>query len=382
MYENHKSSEVSAMTKNTIMAFIAALILLISISSTSTSDEGFPFGKDYFEMEGALLKHPFPSSADSLSSKEIWELQDENGLSIWFGRFIYKDICISGICRMVKLWVFWDGAGNYLGYQLNNNEPLTKRDHVAFDPPDYYRLHEILSDTASILKDLRYDDLTDTTKETTPSVLNVDGYTSATNPSLSEYVIKDAVFTCYTLWHTVYGETRAQIKEILSDRMTSNYIQKLLEGDTPYKELAIDQIKENTRYFHEFELQILEMIASADKNISQKAMSLITKEYLSNPENQLQFIDLIDSSQPATKYEILYKLQSLDVVFDESVLLLLDKFSKGNIGMGALNHVYQLISVEALENEKIQAKLIELSHSSDPYVANLTNSVLNKRNNP
>lgn len=362
------------------MVFIAASILLISISSTSTSDEEFPLGKDYFEMEGTLLKHPFPSSADSLSSREIWELQDENGLSIWFGRFIYKDICVSGICRMVKLWIFWDGAGNYLGYQLNRTEPLTKRDHVAFDPPDYDRLHEILSDTASILKDLRYEDLTDTTKETAPSIMDVDGYTSATNSSLSEYVIKDAVFTCYTLWHTVYGETRAQIKEILSGRMTSDYIQKLLEGETPHKELAIDQIKENAGYFREFEPQILEMIASADKKISQKAMSLITKEYLSNPQNQLKFIDLIDRSQPATKYEIIYKLQSLEVVFDESVLLLLDKFSEGTIGMGALNHLYQLISVEALDNEKIRAKLIELSHSSDPYVANLTNRLLNRQN--
>lgn len=314
------------------MAFIIALILLVSISSTSTSVEGFPFGKDYFDMDGTLIKHPFSSSVDSLSSKELWELQDENGLSIWFGRFIYKDICVSGICRMVKLWIFWDGAGNYLGYQLNNNEPLTKRDHVAFDPPDYYRLHEILSDTSSILKDLRYEDLTDTTKETTPSVLDVDGYTGATNPSLSEYVIKNAVFTCYTLWHTVYGETFTHIKEILNDRITSD--------------------------------------------------SLITKEYLSNPENQLKFIDLIDTSQPTTKYEIIYKLQSLGGVYDESVLLLLDKYAKGDISVGGLNHVYQLISVEALENEKIQAKLIELSHSSDPYVANLTNSVLNKRNNP
>ncbi|MEN6598226.1 MAG: hypothetical protein ABFC39_10830 [Proteiniphilum sp.] len=366
------------------MAFIAALILLVSISSISTSDEGFPFGKDYFDMDGTLIKHPFSSSVDSLSSKELWELQDENGLSIWFGRFIYKDICVSGICRMVKLWIFWDGAGNYLGYQLNNNEPLTKRDHVAFDPLDYYRLHEILSDTSSILKDLRYEDLTDTTKETKPSVLDVDvdGYTSATNPSLSEYVIKDAVFTCYTLWHTVYGETFTHIKEILNDRITSDYIEKLFEANNLYQAFALDKIKENFAYFDDFEPQILELISSADKNISQKAMSLITKEYLSNPKNQLKFIDLIDTSQPTTKYEIIYKLQSLGGVYDESILLLLDKYAKGNISVGGLNHVYQLISVEALENEKIQAKLIELSHSSDPYVANLTNSVLNKRNNP
>lgn len=364
------------------IAAFAALILLVSISSTSTSDEGFPFGKDYFEMEGKLIKHPFSYSVDSLSSKEIWELQDENGLSIWFGRFIYKDICLSGICRMVKLWIFWDGVGNYMGYQLNKNEPLTKRDHVAFDPSDYYRLHQILSDTSSILKDLRYEDLTDSTKETTPSILDVDGYTSATNPSLSEYVIKDAVFTCYTLWHTVYGETPAYIKEILNNRITSDYIQKLLNSNEPYQAFALDKIKENFSYFDDFETLILELITSADKNISQKAMSLITKEYLSNPKNQLKFIDLIDDSQPTTKYEIIYKLQSLDTIYDESVLLLLDKYTKGNISVGALNHVYQLISTEALDNKKIQAKLMEWSHSADPYVANLTNRVLNRQNNP
>ncbi len=106
--------------------------------------------------------------------------------------------------------------------QLNEREPLTKSDHTPFEPQDYIRLDEILRDTVSILKDLQYEELVieDTSQlsvddKSKKKLFEVDGYSSATLPSLKEYVVKDAVFTCYTLWHTVYGETKVFIDDIL-----------------------------------------------------------------------------------------------------------------------------------------------------------------------
>lgn len=44
-------------------------------------------------------------------------------------------------------------------FQVPEQEPLTKSDHTPFEPEDYEKLEGILRDTASILKDLKQEEL-------------------------------------------------------------------------------------------------------------------------------------------------------------------------------------------------------------------------------
>lgn len=348
----------------------------------------FP-SKDFLNMEGLIVSHVIENSNDSLSDNKIVELQDKNGLTIWFGRYFYKDICVTGICRMVKLWVFWDGVGNYLGIQLDEREPLTKSDHTPFEPQDYIRLDEILSDTVSILKELQYEDLVIEDKpqlniddRTEKNLFEVDGYSSATLPSLKEYVVKDAVFTCYTLWHTVYGETKVYIDDILKKRIDTKYINKLLNGSENQQLFALEMIRRNHSFFIEFDSQLLPLVASQNKNISEKALSVITPHYLSNSGNQLRFIELMDNSLPETKYEIIYKMELLDNLSTDAIVLLIDKYLTGKISVGGLNQIYKIISKQMvtnkniLDNPEIENRLVQLSKHSDPYTANLTKNFL------
>ncbi len=290
---------------------------------------------------------------------------------------------------MVKLWIFWDGVGNYLGMQLNEREPLTKSDHTPFEPQDYIRLDEILRDTVSILKDLQYEELVieDTSQlsvddKSEKKLFEVDGYSSATLPSLKEYVVKDAVFTCYTLWHTVYGETKVFIDDILKERVDSEYIDKLLNGSENQKLFALEIIRRNNSFFFEFESEILPLVASQNKNISEKALSAITPQYLSNSENQLRFIELMDNSFPETKYEIIYKMQLIDNISSDAIILLIDKYMTGKISAGGLNQIFKIISKQMgtnkniLYNHEIENRLVQLSKHSNPYTANLTKNFL------
>src|SRR5690554_7358484 len=57
----------------------------------------------FWAMEGNLITHYFEDKTDSLSGPELFELQDNNGIPIWFGRYIFKDVCISGVCKMISL---------------------------------------------------------------------------------------------------------------------------------------------------------------------------------------------------------------------------------------------------------------------------------------
>lgn len=376
-------------TKLAILIFVSSLLLGgYNYSPGNSFKTAFP-SKDFLNMKGITVSHVIKNSSDSLSDNKIVELQDKNGLTIWFGRYFYKDICITGICRMVKLWIFWDGVGNYLGMQLNEREPLTKSDHTPFEPQDYIRLDEILRDTVSILKDLQYEELVieDTSQlsvddKSEKKLFEVDGYSSATLPSLKEYVVKDAVFTCYTLWHTVYGETKVFIDDILKERVDSEYIDKLLNGSENQKLFALEIIRRNNSFFFEFESEILPLVASQNKNISEKALFIITPQYLSNSENQLRFIELMDNSLPETKYEIIYKMQLIDNISPDAIILLIDKYMTGKISAGGLNQIFKIISKQMgtnkniLNNHEIENRLVQLSKHSNPYTANLTKNFL------
>lgn len=335
-------------------------------------------------MEGVKVTHHLENSKDSLSDNKIIELQDEHGLSIWFGRYFFKDICITGLCRMVRLWIFWDGTGNYLGIQLDGNDPLTKSDHTPLSLQDYIRLDEIMADTVSILKDLSYEDLTVEEKvdKADKGLFEIDGYSSATLPSLKEYVVDDAVFTCYTLWHTVYGETKDYIDGLLKERINLEYITYLINGNRNQQLFALENIRQRNNYFSEFESRILDLITAEDKDIAEKAISLVTPGYLANPEKQAPFVELIKNASPSIKYEILYKMQSVDDVSPDAIIALLDLFYAGDISQGALNHIFRIIEKQMAanesikENKPIRERLEKLASHPDPYTARLTKNFI------
>lgn len=373
--------------------FIFCFLLLGGVKSPASSFlvQDVP-SKDFLRMDGTTLEHIFDTSHDSLSEQRIIELQDRDGLTTWFGRYFNKDICTTGICRMVTLWIIWDGSGNFLGMQFEESNPLTKSDHTPFKRKDYERLYEIMADTASILKDLLYEDLTvevpkDETNKThfnNLGIYEIDGYSSATVPSLKEYVVEDAVFTCYTLWHTVYGETKQYIDSLLQKRMNPTYLVRLFNGDKGQQILALKNIESWDKWSNKIESQVLKLITSSDLDIAEKALSLITAKYLSEEERQLRFVELIKHARPEIKYEILYKLQTATTLLPDTLLLLLDLFITGDIRQGAFNHLLKIIEIQATANESINNNKIirerveKLASYSDPYTSSLAKSFTRK----
>src|SRR5690606_8549805 len=90
---------------------------------------------DFRTMDGTIIKHDYYHFSDSLSEPIIYELQGEDGLPVWFGRKVYKDVCETGECKTIHIWLFWDGTGNYSGFQIEDKEPLTNAYSGDTDPP-------------------------------------------------------------------------------------------------------------------------------------------------------------------------------------------------------------------------------------------------------
>ncbi len=333
----------------------------------------------YLDMEGTLIRHPFPDKIDSLSGQEIIELQDENGLSIWFSRYFFKDVCMTRQCRMIRLWLFWDGAGNYLGMHLFEDEPLTKSDHTKFTEADYAILDGILHDRNSILKELRPDDLEiETTKNDEDAA--VDAYSSATRPTLIQVVVENAVYTCHTLWHTVYGHTSGAIHDILMQRANEEYLANIFRnGNSVYVSLGIDLVA-NARGFHEaFYPAILRFIPSDDQELSDKALAYFEPEFLLDQQLQRALASLVPEVDANRKNEIIWKFIVAGKTDADVVWQLLEMFRRGEIGVGSLNLVFRLIRPEHLSDRRISSILDSFASSDNAYIRSLTNNQFNNK---
>ena len=340
---------------------------------------------DFWKMEGTRIAHHFEDKADSLSPPEFFELQDENGLPVWFGRHFFKDVCLTGTCKMIRLALFWDGAGNYLGMNIPEGEPLTKSDHTKFAAADYVKLEGILRDTSSILKDLKSEDLIIIPKSSDPhKAYNVDGYTGATQPALSEVVVKDAVYTCHTLWHTVYGPTSKEILDLLQSRVNEKYLSLMFASQNPkYKLWAIQSVESHPAYHNNFYAQIINCIKSKDIVLANKALSYFGSTKLADTIIQNQLVQIVPDVDMNFRYEILWKLIGVKKVNGQVVLKLLKMFESKTLGLGTLHLIFRLISTEHLNNNQEIIQLVNsLSEYENTYIRNLSGKLLKEKTKP
>lgn len=333
----------------------------------------------FWSQQGKLITHFFEEKTDSLSGPELFELQDENGLPIWFGRHIFKDVCISGECKMIRLWLFWDGAGNYLGMQIPEEEPLTKSDHTEFEPEDYEKLSNILRDTTSILKTLKQEDLIIVPDSINP--YEVDGYTAATQPTLAVVVVKDAVYTCHTLWHTVYGPVKNEIFRILENRISKKFLFKMFESNKPeYISWAIESVEKHPEFHTNFYPKIMEFISSENSDLANQTLEYFQSDFLADTLIQHQLVRIMNCLDMYLKNQIIWKFIELGHVDDQVVYHLLKMFIDGKLGVMSYNYILRLITSEHLEeNEHIIQFLNHLARHENIYIRNLTQRILNEK---
>ena len=137
-------------------------------------------------------------------------------------RLFYCDletsVCADGECRLASIKVYWNLIGNYVGYGIHNEDPLTKYDHDPFEREDYEKLHQLLLDNNSILRRKTMYDLVD--KVPIDSISknnsnNIDGLSSGTKKEIASAVVKGGLYSCYTLWHLVHGEVKQLMNSYL-----------------------------------------------------------------------------------------------------------------------------------------------------------------------
>lgn len=213
--------------------------------------------------------------------------EDSAGNPAFYHAYVFTPVCEDDLCKPVYIDLYWDLLGNYLRYEVPLNQPLTKLDHVVFTPEEYGRLHDMLQDPESLLKDYQIEELVESTTHARPGG-EVDAVTGATAKSLQAVVIPGALYTCYTLWHIVHGRVQDTIASVTDSLASPELLSHFLRsGNYRYQHYALDRLLDEAgKVAPEFETDVVSLISNPNVFLAQRVLKEISPDHLQSVERQ------------------------------------------------------------------------------------------------
>ena len=182
-----------------------------------------------------------PDSMESMPC-DVFQVLGSEGKPKEYFMDVGSVICEEGKCEVVAVRLHFDPLGNFERYELPSGGNLTKWGHEPFSRADHEKLHSILSDPYSPLKEIAWDQIT-MPKNSGDSGKNVDGTSGATVLSKRNHVVVGAAYTCCTLWHWSHGETARVIRDMTNEASDEqDLIDYLQSEEDKYAEFAIEQM--------------------------------------------------------------------------------------------------------------------------------------------
>ncbi len=282
---------------------ISVLIICLFLMSGNTSfDDGkHLFVNPLFQPGKCLIKKKvLINFNDSIPDDTLTIYFSEPDLPSAFSRDIHTAVCLDTLCRVVDITLYWEITGKYLGFSLPSGTQLTKKEHTPFSEKDYSRLNEILSDSSSQLRTFTPEDIHPVKK----SVNHTDGITGATLPDLASWIVPEAAYSSYTLWHITYGETRDTILTYTYNQLVSDQLLiKLLNEDDPYDQVKALQwsssVKLKSSQYNDLVIRILH---GKNYKSSGQALQFLKRNGMDLERLQKEVIPLLDSEDFRIKY--------------------------------------------------------------------------------
>lgn len=169
----------------------------------------FSFTNKPIKNKYEAIKHIVKSNNEDIT---IYQIIDEIGIPQYYYTDIYQYPCKGEKeCKIMNLRMYWDAFGNYLTFELRDEEELTKNNHKPFSIKDYKKLHKILNNSNSELKFCNYDELTSKESE---NQYHLDAISGATNSDYTFDYINGAIKTTYALWQVAQGDISIKVREL------------------------------------------------------------------------------------------------------------------------------------------------------------------------
>ncbi len=313
----------------------------------------------------------FDADINDSTSIQIDLHYNNRGLPQQYVSHVVTPVCKDGLCYLMVIDIYWDLLGNFHKYELQEDHPLTKFDHVEFTEEDHKKMKKILSNKDSFLRFYSLENLIDPTETRESDV--VDGESGATHKSLQSDVVSGAVFSTYVLWHIVNGPIAQKIIKHTEDRFDDGLMVQLLGSDNyHYQYYALNRITEanNSNYLP----QIIRLISEGTAYVPYFAVEKIPIESWESPDDQAKIISLIKGLNFEMQNELLNRITAAHL--HENAL---------NVLISTMEELKESQQIKALNivaknktriSDKSKSQLLKLLKHPNKEIASQANSIL------
>ena len=283
-----------------------------------------------------------------------------------FSRDIHTAVCMDSLCRLVDITLFWEITGKYLGFKLPPGTELTKKKHVPFTEMDYKRLNEILSDSTSQLGFYTPAEI----HPAKPVNVKTDGISGATIPDLEPWIVPEAAYTSYTLWHLTYGSTPDSIVAFTKKHfITNSLLNKLLESKDAFSQMkGLQWIELTNESNSQFTGPVLNILHNGKFNASGLAMKFLARCNFGEERMQKEVIQLLDNDDFRIKNSAIEYFKSSEKLYQSVAKEMIKKIQSENYYL--VNVILSLIEKKYQPDFEDQVQLSALLNSHSGSVAN------------
>lgn len=300
------------------MKIIVVIILAFSLFFSSQTEEEkiVRMNLTSFNLEVVNIDTFTADLKDTIPNKTLQIYTDKDGYPIKYSRDITTGVCIDGECRLVKINLFWNVTGRYLGFELPDGEFLSKTEHDPFSPSEYDQLHELLAEANSPLASYTIEELV---PEKNSLGLEVDAVSSATIEDILNHIVEGAVYTTYTLWHIVYGPTKREIEKHTTNKLDASLSLLILNSNNLKDQVwVLNHISAEMEISEQLQNKLMELISGKDIYLAERALNALKPEAI-NDEIQLKLAKIFQSSGFLQKRLIIQKLKESEKLITEVV---------------------------------------------------------------
>ena len=310
---------------------------------------------------------------DTLRSDTLFIHFNKENIPVKYSRKVICNVCINNECRLVNIELFWNITGSYLGFSLPEGEFLTKNEHEHFEKKDYTRLHNILNNPLSPLSNFK---LTNLVLLSNVQQKSVDAVSSATNLSISDYVVKGAAYTTFTLWQIVYGETKQEVEKRTTQKLSSKIAIEVLSGNSlEAKKWVLKHIPENMKITPALTDKLLELISGNDIYLAETSLNALPAHLLTD-EIQLKLYEIFKSSGYLKNRLIIQKLNEAPSL-NNTMIRQLTTGLQNTTGTLTIDIIHLLRKHKTTDKQTIK-QLSEMLNSKNRFVANETYKYLSE----
>ncbi|WP_057936600.1 hypothetical protein [Algoriphagus resistens] len=363
------------------MIVIASLITILVVGSSSVIlHAGKEFRKIKYQNELTLdipiAKINNKVIYDEVEKKEVtlYQYISDKGFPVYYSRNVHTGVCYDNQCKSLNITLYWNPTGRYLGFELPENEFLSKDDHVPFAEEEYVRLNRLLSDPNLPLGEFTYNQIAAKNKA---ALYNVDGVSGATSKDVLEYVIKGSAYTTYTIYELVYGNTKSEVEAWTNEVLSDEYIEDILT-ESPYQDKlwVVDLIDGRLAEFPLSRNVIFDLMSSTDYSLAEKCLnSLVPKDLLAK-EVQYSLIEKFLTFDFGMKSWTVELLKDTPQISPEVIVKLNKELPEMEVPI--ISGILDIYQKKGINDSTTIATVQRIANSENKYLANKAEGYLNR----